>query len=72
MKRIFILLSVLILIFTSCSNNVYIDDAIDNPEKEIEKIWRVGTTYFETANDAISYIMNQSQSRSIEDTVDES
>ncbi len=72
MKKLILLLSVFILLFVSCSNNVYIDDAIDNPEKEIKKIWRVGTTYFETANDAISYIMDQSQSRSVTRDVDES
>ncbi len=67
MKRIILLLSVFILLFVSCSNNVYIDESIDKPKKDI---WRVGSKYFETANEAIDYIKNNS-SRSVTKTDDE-
>ncbi len=72
MKKLILLISIFVLLFTSCSNNVYIDESIDNPVTK-EKIWKVGDSYFETADEAILYIMDHSQSRSlVEKTDDES
>ncbi len=73
MKKIILLLFSLVLLLFSCSNNVYIDSTIDNPVTPTIKkdIWRVGEVYFETANEAVSYIMAHSQSRSVVKTEDE-
>jgi len=54
MKKVLIIMAAILLLF-SCDHNVYIDDAIDNPA---ERIWRVEESYFETASEAISYIMS--------------
>jgi len=64
-KLLFFILFILILILaSSCENNVYIDNSIDG----LGNIWRVGsgdtTLYFETANEAISYIEEQGASSS--------
>ncbi len=64
MKRVIIFLLSLAFIFVSCTNNVYIDDEIDSPVVK-KNIWRVESVYFETANEAITYIINQHQSRSV-------
>lgn len=56
MKRFLLIMLASILLF-SCDHNVYIDDDIDNPK---EKIWRVESSYFETANEAIDYIISAS------------
>lgn len=63
MKRIIILLlTAFVILLFSCDTNVYIDE---------EKIWRVGNEYFETANEAIEYVMKHSSSRSLTKTDDE-
>ena len=64
MKRFMLIFLALLLFFVSCEVNVYIDNS--------KKIWRVGNIYFETANEAVNYIMTGSRSRSVTKTDDES
>ncbi len=68
MKKLLIILVALVLtaLIISCTNNVYIDKNIDKETAEEKKnIWCVDGVYFETANDAIDYVSNQTQSRSL-------
>ncbi len=70
MKRVTALILSLLFLIVSCSINVYIDEEIDNPYVP-KNIWRVGSVYFETADEAVSYIMDQNQSRAVVKTEDE-
>lgn len=67
MKRFSFLIGIILLLFllVSCENNVYIDDLIDR------NIWRVGDVYFDTANNAIEYVIEStSTSRGVIKTED--
>lgn len=67
-KALILLLSIVVILLFSCDNNVYIDDSIDSP------IWRVGSVYFKTADEAVSYVMKttSSSTRALTKTDDES
>jgi len=68
MKRRFMMILTLLALLLSCANNVYIDEYKD--EKEI---WRLNSgdsaLYFNTANEAISYIIGKRDINSYENTL---
>ncbi len=71
MKRVAILLLSVLVLALSCDHNVYIDDGMENDSGASRNIWRVGTTYFATANEAIRHMMEQNQTRDAARTGDE-